>query len=266
MLKLRDEDLLALRAWMAQALGMNGESYRPAFLARRLWSRMRATGTSDVPTYLALARRDAAESLTLASKFLVPTTEFFRNPEVFQALGRVLAAKVSRSDWSSLRVLCAPCSTGEEAVSLAILMSELGLRGHIVAMDRSRKALSALRSGLWPRRSMEKMDLRRRARYFRDEGETSRITEDIAARIQPVCCDLSGGIPAGGVHVVMMRNLFIYLTESAQGRLLDEAARAVVPGGLLVLGRVEILPRAALGPWALVERDARIYERTGGAG
>ncbi len=266
MMRLENEDLFALRAWMAQALGMNGENYRPAFLARRLWSRMRATGTPDVPTYLALARRDAAEALTLASKFLVPTTEFFRNPEVFQALGRELVARTSRPGWATLRAVCAPCSTGEEAVSLAILLNELGLRGRIVALDRSRGALRALRSGLWPRRSMEKVDLRRRARYFREEGETSRITEDIAARIQPVCCDLNGGIPAGGVHVVMMRNFFIYLTESAQGRLLEEAARAVVPGGLLVLGRVEILPRAALGPWTLVERDARIYERTGGAG
>ena len=266
MLKLKDEDLLALRAWMAQALGMEGEIYRPAFLARRLWSRMRATGTPDVPSYLALVRGEPAEALTLASKFLVPTTEFFRNPEVFHALGRELVARTSRPGWATLRAVCAPCSTGEEAVSLAILMSELGLRGHIVALDRSRGSLSALRTGFWPRRSTEKVDLRRRARYFRGEGETSRITEDIAARIQPVCCDLGGGIPADGVHLVMMRNFFIYLTESAQGRLLHEAARALVPGGLLVLGRVEILPRAALGPWALVERDARIYERTGGAG
>jgi chemotaxis methyl-accepting protein methylase len=264
-LKLEGEDLAAVRAWMGQTLGLRGEDYRPAFLARRLWSRIKASGGGDVKAYLADLGTDSAEAGLLASKFLVPTTEFFRNPEVFQALGDAIEVRAKRPGWSPLRVVSAPCSTGEEAASLAILLAERGLRGRILAMDRSLRALRVLRAGAYDQRTVEKVDLRRRARYFKQGGEKSTVGPELASRILPLCCDLGKGVPARGVHVMMMRNLFIYLTEVAQARFLENAGRVLVPGGLLVMGRVEVLPRGLRG-WSLVERDARIYEWNGGAG
>ena len=265
MLRLEENDLASVRAWMNRSLGLRGEDYRPAFLARRIGSRLAATGCPDVRSYLELLAHDPHESGTMSSKLLVPTTEFFRNPEVFGALGRALAEISRRPGWSSLRVMSAPCSTGEEAVSLAILLEEMGLTGKILAVDRSRRALASLQAGVFGARSVGKLDLQRRARYFKEEGDKARVRPDIAARILPVCCDLTSGVPARRVHVVVMRNLFIYMTEAAQSRLLGEAGRVLLPGGLLALGRVEVLPRYAMRGWTPVDRDARIFEWTGGS-
>ena len=79
--------------------------------------------------------------------------------------------------------------------------------------------------------------------------------------ILPVCGDLTFGIPGSGYHVIALRNIFIYLTEEAQVRLLGEAKKALVPGGLLILGRVESLSRRSSHEWRTVVRDARIYAR-----
>jgi len=261
---LSDQDLEDLRAWMRRGPGLRGEDYRPTFLARRLWPRLRASGCKDVPSYLALLRQDPAEAQSLASKFFVPTSEFFRNPEVFKSLSMLLAERVRRPGWTPLKIVSAPCSTGEEPVSLAILLEEAALQGRILAFDRSRNALAALQSGLFARRALEKVDLKLQARYFKREGERFSVVQRVAARICPICCDLGDGFPVRKAHVVMMRNLFIYLTEAAQLRLLDGAAQALVPGGLLVLGRVEALSPLRAAAWHPVDRAARIYERTGG--
>lgn len=261
---LSDDDLAAFRCWMYERLGLRGEDYRPTFLARRLWPRLRTAGFIDVPSYLSYLRKNPAESESLASKFFVPTSEFFRNPEVFQALSKILSDRAHRLGWSPLKVVSAPCSTGEEPASLAILMEEAALPGRILAFDRSRKALAALKLGLFARRALEKVDLRLQERYFRRDGEKSRVVQRVAARICPICCDLGDGLPVRSAHVVVMRNLFIYLTEASQVRLLDSAAQALVPGGLLVLGRVEAPSPLRAAAWEPVDRAARIYEWTGG--
>lgn len=263
MITLSDQDLAALRRWMHEELGLRGEDYRPTFLARRIGPRLNAAGFTDVGSYLAFLRRNPAEARSLASKFFVPTSEFFRNAEVFQSLQKLLPERARNLGWTSLKVVSAACSTGEEPVSLAILLEEMALEGRILALDRSPAALQALRRGLFARRALEKVDLKLKERYFKEDGEKARVVQWVAARICPVCCDLGEGLPVRGAHVVVMRNLFIYLTEASQVRLLDSSARALVPGGLLVLGRVEAPSPLRAAAWKPVDRAARIYEWTG---
>jgi chemotaxis methyl-accepting protein methylase len=70
-------------------------------------------------------------------------------------------------------------------------------------------------------------------------------------------------MPGRGFHAVLLRNLFIYFTPRAQARMVREAGESLVPGGLLVLGRVERL--ADSHGWEAVDRDARIYRWKGEA-
>ncbi len=263
MITLSDQDLAALRKWMHEELGLHGDDYRPTFLARRIGPRLSAAGCTDVGTYLAFLRKNPAEAKAFASKFFVPTSEFFRNAEVFQSLRRLLPERAHLLGWPALKMVSAACSTGEEPVSLAILLEEVALDGRVLALDRSLAALHALRQGLFTRRALEKVDLKLKERYFREDGEKARVVQRVAARICPICCDLGEGLPVRGAHVVVMRNLFIYLTEASQVRLLDGSARALVPGGLLVLGRVEAPSPLRAAAWKPVDRAARIYERTG---
>jgi chemotaxis methyl-accepting protein methylase len=254
-------DLCALRKFLERSYGLRGEDYRETFLARRLEPRLSATGHATVKAYLDHVRKHPAEAEVLLTKLLVPTTEFFRNPEVFEALKRTIRERVRSLSWKGVRILSAPCSTGQEAVSLSILLEELGTAGLVLAADRSALALQELRAGRYPLKSLEGMDKGRRERYFTVEENRASVARRVLRRIYPLCCDLSRGVPAGPFHVVLLRNLFIYLTSQAQERLVSEAWEVMVPGGLLVLGRVEAAGCSASRQFRAVSRDARIYEK-----
>lgn len=255
-------ELALLHGWMQRALGLRGKDYRPSFLSRRVGTRMKASGCRDLGAYVLLLAEDGAEAGILAQKLMVPTTELFRNAEVFEALGPLLVERARHR--SGVDVVSAPCSTGEEAVSLAILLEELRLPGRVLALDRSRRALGALARGAFPAKALEKVDTRLQRRYFKKAGELVTVAERVMARIVPVCCDLGDGLPVRAVQVVAMRNFFIYLTDTAQGRILTDVERVVEPGGLLILGRAETLSPHHSAAWAPLDRASRIYERRGG--
>lgn len=254
-------ELASLRKFLEKAYGLRGEDYRDTFLARRLEPRLGATGHDTAKAYLEHVRKHPKEAEILLSKLLVPTTEFFRNSEVFNELKKALRERIRSRSWTPLRVLSAPCSTGQEPVSLSILLEELDVPGLILAADRSLDALRELRAGFYPLKSLDDMDKTRRERYFTAEENRARVARRVLRRICPICCDLSQGLPSGPFHVVLLRNLFIYLTSEAQGRLMDEAGGALVQGGLLVLGRVETAGGSASRRFKAVSRDARIYEK-----
>src|SRR5207245_4167144 len=71
--------------------------------------------------YSDLVHADDAARQDLVDRLVVPTTSFFRHPEQFEALRRLLP------DWPDpVTVWSAGCSTGQEAYSLAILLEESG--------------------------------------------------------------------------------------------------------------------------------------------
>lgn len=251
-------DLDLLRRWLRREAGLRATDYRDEFLARRVIPRMEAAGFSSLGRYLVALDRSEEQRNFLIRRLLVPTTEFFRNADVFEALGRAWAG-LQRSQ--PLKLLSAPCSTGEEAVSLAILLERLNLKGTIVAADLSATALATLKAGQWPLRALEKLDTATAARYFSVEGGWATLSPQILQRIEPVRWDLGQGMPGRGYHTVLMRNLFIYLKPEAQARMVREVAKALLPGGLLVLGRVEPLPDGE--GWETVDRDARLYRWKG---
>src|SRR6476659_9040892 len=66
------------------------------------------------------------EALLLMKELLIGVTNFFRDPESLEALGRrvVPALFEKRGGDDQIRVWCAGCATGEEAYSLAMLFAE----------------------------------------------------------------------------------------------------------------------------------------------
>lgn len=91
----------------------------------------------------------------------VPETWFFRQPESFDMLAELAAAASGKF----LRVLCAPCSVGCEAYSIAAVLERAGVDFEIDAVDFSEKFIEAaevggVRQGLLP------LEARGGLRYF----------------------------------------------------------------------------------------------------
>ncbi len=100
--------------------------YKQTTIRRRVLRRMALRNISEPEEYLALLRSDHAEVQALYQDFLIRVTQFFREPEAFEALKKHIfpAIVVGRPPGAAVRIWVAGCSTGEEVYSLAICLLE----------------------------------------------------------------------------------------------------------------------------------------------
>lgn len=180
----------------------------------------------------------------LVEEVLVHETWFFRDPGVFDAL-----ASFARQRGGPLRVLSAPCSTGEEAYSCAIALQEVGLARDactIVGVDVSERALARARAARYGPSSFRstRTGWEDHALSAPDERGTRLVTETLRERVQFRCANLvepRALEDEAPFDVVLCRNLVVYLTPEARARLARTLARRLAPGGVLFLGHAEEL-------------------------
>ncbi len=164
-------------------------------------------------------------------------TRFYRHPRVWEYL-----AGTVKEFSSPVRALVAGCSTGQEAVTLG-LMLDASLPGRpfeIVAVDANEAALDRARRGAYsvaetgplPASWVKKgFDLR--------PNHTAEVAPWLADRIRYSWANLVLGIPPGPFHLVLLRNVLTYMLPAAVDAVLGHVANALASDGLLVIAPQE---------------------------
>jgi two-component system CheB/CheR fusion protein len=132
--------------------GVDFSLYKPSTIQRRITRRIVLTRQETLAGYTGFLRGNVQELNSLFSDVLIGVTSFFRNPEVFEALQRVVLPKLlaERSD-DPIRCWVLGCSTGQEAYSLAISLTEAAQKAprvrklQIFATDLNEKLLEKAR-------------------------------------------------------------------------------------------------------------------------
>jgi chemotaxis protein methyltransferase CheR len=257
-----------IRRSVLEARGLDLSHYKGSFVRRRLAVRQRALGVERLARYAPRLESDPAEMELLIHALTVNVSEFFRNPEVFGLLERDVLRPLladSRRDGRPLRCWSAGCATGEELYSVAILLARCG-GGEATALlgtDIDRQAVAAARAGIFDEARLREVDARTRRTYFEPgpEPRTFRIRQD---RIPPVrfqVRDVMTRSVQRGVDLLLCRNLLIYVDLDLQEHLLGLLARALRPGGVLVLGRVERLMGEVRREFEALDPKERIYRK-----
>jgi chemotaxis methyl-accepting protein methylase len=98
--------------------------------------------------------------------------------------------------------------------------------------------------------------------YFEDAGEQQRVADRVRRRVHVRQHDLSRDVPPRTDYdLILCRNVVIYFDRPMQERLFQTFADALVPGGFLVLGKVETLFGPARDRLALLDPRERVYRR-----
>jgi chemotaxis protein methyltransferase CheR len=186
----------------------------------REFARARDLSLSD---YTDLIRTDDEARQALVDRLVVPTTSFFRHPEQFAALKRMLA------EWRDpLTIWCAGCSSGQEPYSLAMLLEESGRQGwRVVATDVSRDAVKRTAEGIYDRRELGDLGPGHE-RYVESKVGRWQVTRDLRERVTVARHNLATEDPppqARGAVAVFCRNVLIYLGIEAQRAFLDALTR-----------------------------------------
>jgi two-component system CheB/CheR fusion protein len=106
--------------------GHDFSQYKENTIARRLERRMKALQIETVEQYIQTLERQPEETDRLFNDLLIGVTQFFRNGEAFAALQAEVIPKLfeGKGGGDQVRVCVMGCATGEEAYSIAILLSE----------------------------------------------------------------------------------------------------------------------------------------------
>lgn len=230
------------------SLGLFPPALRRRNIRRRITRRMESRGIHDFRSYLSLLRGDPGEWGFLRPLLTVTISRFFRNRRVFEALaGHVLPSLAAKGN--PVRAWSAGCASGEEAFSLRILWEELSGRKpslSILATDIDEDCLERAGEGLYPGSSLREVPGGIAERYFREEGGRHRLREDVVRSVTFRRHDLLCDPPPGDFDLVLCRNVaFTYFNCPRRIATAEALASAVPPGGWLVLGRTEKLPREA---------------------
>lgn len=232
---------------------------------------MRARHAKSFAEYAGLLDTDPVEYDRLVDTLTINVSKFFRNPETFACM----ASKVLPDLWSSrspiLRMWSAGCATGEEPYSLAVLCREHAVAGNdlrgldrvrIIGSDVDREAVSAASKGRYHASSFADTPPAVVEKYFPLEHGMHSVAPEIRNLVTFEQRDLlDDGGPFGRMHLIICRNVIIYFTRDTQERLFDRFHELLLPGGFLVLGKVETLLGKSRELFAPVSSRERIYRR-----
>ena len=234
-------------AHVRRATGQDFTGYKHATVMRRLERRMQFAGTADLAEYLHVLRDSPAETSTLFNDFLICVTSYFRDPDAFDALDRevVPALFADKGPEDDVRVWVAGCATGEEAYSLAILLTEYAeqqqssSKVRIFATDVHERSFNFARDGLYPESIAADVSPARLERFFVREPAGYRVKKSLRECVLFATHDLLKDPPFLRLDLVSCRNVLIYLQRETQQRLLELFHRVLRPGGYLFLGSSE---------------------------
>lgn len=264
-----DDGLPALLAQVERHRGLALRCYKDKCLRRRLAVRMRARGVHTYAEYAALLGRLPEEYDLLVTTLAINVTKFLRNPDTFAVLReRVLEPLWRRG--GPIRIWSAGCASGEEPYTLALLFHEIaGERGgaavrsrvRIDATDVDPGALDDLRRATYQRPAVEDLPPDLLAAYF-SPGPPYRLDPQVASCVRPLLHDLTRDLaPEPPYDLIVCRNVVIYFDRVMQERLFAQCTDALLPGGHLLLGKVEMLFGEARDRLTLEDARERLYRR-----
>jgi chemotaxis protein methyltransferase CheR len=242
-----------LRDLVHQMTGLYYPDGQTDAFARKLEPLARERGFASLLDYYYLLKYDAggaAERARVIDALAVPETYFWREIDQLRAIVDVVVPGCVRALGSQpLRIWSVPCASGEEPLTIAMMLEEAGwfdrARLELCASDASPQAIARARRGLYRERSFRALPDALRERYFTRDADGWRVDPRLAGRVEWSVANLLGpeAAPLAGAPIVVCRNLFIYFSEQSIRRAVALLAERMPSPGYLCLGVSESLLR-----------------------
>lgn len=263
-------DEAALRdvlSFVRSRTGRDFSNYKRATIVRRIGRRMQVNNVRDVAGYLDCLRTRPGEAGALLQDLLISVTNFFRDGECFAALeSHIPSLFEGKSGSDTVRVWVAGCATGEEAYSMAMLLTEHARMLdtppalQVFATDLDDNAIRVAREGIYPSAIVADVSEDRLRRFFIKEHRGYRARRELRETVLFAVHDVLRDSPFSRLDLVSCRNLLIYLDRHAQTRVLDTFHFALQPSGMMFLGTSESVDDGSQH-FDVVDKKHRLFRR-----
>ncbi|AFM05421.1 methylase of chemotaxis methyl-accepting protein [Bernardetia litoralis DSM 6794] len=205
------------------------------------------------------------------SELTVNVTEMFRDPTFWRVLREHIIPNIMLNH-NKISIWHAGCSSGEEIVSMSIVLDEMGIldKAKIVATDIDRSIIAKAKEGRYPLKHMEvnrKNYLRYQGKYslekyYTEVGSEAVINKDLLENVSYRKHDLVQGSVFSKFDLVLCRNVMIYFNQTLQNQVLHRLHESLFKYGYLVIGSKESLIWCDIAhKFIVVNNEEKIYKK-----
>lgn len=257
---MQDAQCVAFLQWALPKLQMRWPGFRKVRrqVCKRVVRRLTSLELLCITAYRAYLKTHPEEWLHLDELCWISISRFYRDRAVFDYLAKHVLPRIAEAavvqGAARIRAWSAGCCAGEEPYTLMLLWRLLlqprfpALELEILATDIDREQLDRAQAAGYPRGSLKDLP----AAWIEDafEGREGRVylRPEFQTGVEFRQQDIRRELPDGPFDLVLCRNLvFTYFEEALQAEITGLLHERIVPGGVLVLGRHEVLPAGTIG-------------------
>jgi chemotaxis protein methyltransferase CheR len=247
---LTPEDYAAFRTFLQEVSGIVLGDNKQYLVTSRLTRLMQENSLKSFGDLMRQLKSDSKLRHRIMDAMTTNETSWFRDSYPFDILKELILPELAKSAPRQIRIWSAACSTGQEPHSLSMAISEylqskpgsLPANGiQILATDISPRVLEQARSGMYEGVAVARgLAEERKQRFFKQTGDGWQVIDAIRSRTTFRELNLMQSYTAlGKFDVIYCRNVLIYFSTGLKKDILSRMAKALNPGGYLVLGGSE---------------------------
>ncbi len=245
-----DVEFNQLRQFFEAASGIRLADSKKTLVCGRLSKRLRHFGLQNYRDYIELIRGDTnlSERQTAIDLLTTNETHFFREPKHFDFLRQTLLQRLQTGLIGPVKIWSAASSTGEEAYSLAMTLSELlgDKPWSIFASDISTRVLEDAQAAIYPAQRANEVPRALASKYllegFDEFSGSYKIVASLRKRVNFAQINLMEPLPQlEPFDMIFLRNVLIYFDNPSKKKIVEALAKKLKPNGLLFIGHSETL-------------------------
>ncbi len=229
--------------------GYDFRQYADASLERRLSFILEKFKLESPLQLLKLALDSSDYYREILNNLTIHTSDFFRDPVFFRSLREHVLPTLKT--YSKLNIWIAGCSTGEELISLTIMLREEGLheRSTIYATDINSHVLKIAEQGIYELPRLKNFNknyvaaggTQTPSQYYSAEYGRIRFDSTLFKNVVFSQHNLATDANFIEAHLILCRNVLIYFNSDLQNRVFRLFARSLAFRGFLGIGSKETL-------------------------
>ncbi|WP_461538698.1 CheR family methyltransferase [Spongorhabdus nitratireducens] len=250
--------------------GFDYRNYAMASLRRRVHKVLDESGIKQIIDLVPAIWNDDKVASDFLRVMSIPVTEMFRDPPFFIELREKVLPILET--YPFIKIWHAGCATGEEVLSMAILLREAGLekRVRIYATDYNDQVLKAAKEGIY---SMDKIPLfesnyqdaqgkGKLSDYYHARYDQAKFDPELLSNVTFANHNLVTDGVFGEMNLILCRNVLIYFNKELQQRVFRLITDSLCPRGILGLGNGESLRFSPLARhYEHIDASLRLYRK-----
>ncbi|RXJ91141.1 hypothetical protein CRV01_02365 [Arcobacter sp. CECT 8983] len=265
-LSVNDRILQQIYRLLFNEFGVDFSLYKKNTLIRRIERRLAALKLKSLQEYIKILSDSNDELNNLYHDILIGVTAFFRDKEAFEKLEAQIKTIMSKKEQGEeIRFWSIGCSTGEEAYSVAILLSEIlkekisKYKIKIFATDIDDESLKIARTGIYPETSFEGVDKEIIKKYFTVQKNHFEIKKSLRELVIFSKHNIISDSPFLRLDLITCRNMLIYFSNDLQNKFFPIIHYALRDNGILFLGKSESIGQH-IDLFSLIDKSSKIFK------